>query len=85
MYTNQRIGQQTIDNKENLKFIIYYNSMDYELELKNEKLESMIHVYEEHIDVLEKENKSLKLQVEFLKQQLEYKTFGKPLDLEEEE
>ena len=59
--------------------------MDYELELKNEKLECMIHVYEEHIDVLEKENKSLKLQVEFLKQQLEYKTFGKPLDLEEEE
>ena len=59
--------------------------MDYELELKNEKLESMIHVYEEHIDVLEKENKSLKLQVEFLKQQLEYKTFGKPLNLEEDE
>ena len=59
--------------------------MDYELEIINEKLESMIHVYEEHIDVLEKENKSLKLQVEFLKQQLEYKTFGKPLDLEEEE
>ena len=53
--------------------------MDYEVELKNEKLESMIHVYEEHIDVLEKENKSLKLQVEFLKQQLEYKTFGKPI------
>ena len=85
MYTNQRTEQQMIDNKENLKFIIYYNSMDYELELKNEKLESTIHVYEEHIDVLEKENKSLKLQVEFLKQQLEYKTFGKPLDLEEEE
>ena len=82
---NQRTVHQTIDNKENLKFIIYYNSMDYELELKNEKLESMIHVYEEHINVLEKENKSLKLQVEFLKQQLEYKTFGKPLDLEEEE
>ena len=85
MYTNQRIGQQTIDNKENLKFIIYYNSIDYELEIKNEKLESMIHVYEEHIDVLEKENKSLKLQVDFLKEQLAYKTFGKPLDLEEEE
>ena len=58
--------------------------MDYELELKNEQLENMIHVYEEHITALEKENKSLKLQVEFLKQQLEYKTFGKPLDLEEE-
>ena len=59
--------------------------MDYELELKNDKLEGMIHVYEEHIDVLEKENKSLKLQVDFLKEQLSYKTFGKPLDLEEEE
>ena len=59
--------------------------MDYELELKNEQLENMIHVYEEHINALEKENKSLKLQVDFLKQQLEYKTFGKPLDLEEEE
>ena len=59
--------------------------MDYELELKNEQLENMIHVYEEHINALEKENKSLKLQVDFLKQQLSYKTFGKPLDLEEEE
>ena len=59
--------------------------MDYELELKNEQLQNMITVYEKHIEELEKENKSLKLQVEFLKQQLEYKTFGKPLDLEEEE
>ena len=68
---NQRTVHQTIDNKENLKFIIYYNSMDYELELK--------------IDALEKENKQLKAQVEFLKEQLTYKTFGKPLNLEEEE
>ena len=59
--------------------------MDYELEIKNEQLENMIHVYEEHINALEKENKSLKLQVDFLKQQLEYKTFGKPNNLEEEE
>ena len=59
--------------------------MDYELELKNEQLDNMIHVYEEHINALEKENKSLKLQVDFLKQQLEYKTFGKPTNLEEEE
>ena len=59
--------------------------MDYELELKNEQLENMIHVYEEHINALEKENKSLKLQVDFLNQQLEYKTFGKPSNLEEEE
>ena len=59
--------------------------MDYELELKNEQLENMIHVYEEHINALEEENKSLKLQVDFLKQQLEYKTFGKPKNMEEEE
>ena len=59
--------------------------MDWDLELKNNELQSMIHVYEEHIDVLEKENKSLQLQVEFLKEQLEYKTFGKPKNLEEEE
>ena len=59
--------------------------MDYELELKNEQLENMIHVYEEHINALEKENKSLKLQIDFLKQHLEYKTFGKPKNLEDEE
>ena len=45
--------------------------MNYELELK--------------IDALEKENKQLKAQINFLKEQLSYKTFGKPLDLEEEE
>ena len=59
--------------------------MDYELELKNEQLEKMITVYEKHIEELEQENKQLKAQVNFLKQQLSYKTFGKPLDLEEEE
>jgi len=59
--------------------------MDWDLELKNNELQSMIHVYEEHIDVLEKENRSLQLQVDFLKEQLTYKTFGKPLSLGEEE
>ena len=58
--------------------------MAWDLELKNNELKNMIHVYEEHIDILEKENKSLKLQVDFLKEQLAYKTFGKPLNLEEE-
>ena len=43
-----------------------------------DKEKTMIHVYEEQIEILEKENKSLKLQIDFLKQQLEYKTFGKP-------
>ena len=52
--------------------------MDWDKEVKLEKLEDMITVYEEHIEILEKENKSLKLQIDFLKQQLEYKTFGKP-------
>ena len=52
--------------------------MDYELELKNEQLENMITVYEKHIEELEKENRSLKMQVDFLKEQLAYKTFGKP-------
>ena len=59
--------------------------MDYELELKNEQLQNMIHVYEEHINALEKENKQLKAQINFLKEQLSYKTFGKTLNLEEEE
>ena len=40
--------------------------------------ENMIHVYEEHIDILEKENQQLKAQISFLKEQLAYKTFGKP-------
>ena len=35
--------------------------------------------------LLKKKTNNLKLQVDFLKQQLSYKTFGKPLDLEEEE
>ncbi len=38
----------------------------------------MIIVYEEHIEVLEKQNKNLKDEVLFLKQQLEYKTMGLP-------
>ena len=37
-----------------------------------------ITVYEKYIKNLEKENKSLKAQVQFLKEQLAYKTFGKP-------
>ena len=58
------------------------SQMDWDKEVKLEKLENMITVYEEHIKTLEKENKSLKLQVEFLKQQLSYKTFGKPTNEE---
>ena len=56
--------------------------MDWDTELKLFNAEDMITVYEKHIEDLEKENKSLKLQVEFLKQQLSYKTFGKPTNEE---
>ena len=52
--------------------------MDWDKEVKLEKLEDMITVYEENIQNLEKENKELKAQVVFLKEQLAYKTFGKP-------
>ena len=41
--------------------------------------ETMITVYEAEIEVLQKENNQLRAQVEFLKEQLTYKTFGKPL------
>ena len=58
--------------------------MDWDLELKNQELESMIIVYQEHIDQLEIENQVLKTQVEFLKEQLEYKTMGLPDILEDE-
>ena len=58
--------------------------MDWDLELKNQELESMIIVYQEHIDQLEIENEVLKTQVEFLKQQLEYKTMGLPDILQDE-
>ena len=57
--------------------------MDWDKEVKLEKLEDMITVYEEHIKTLEEENKSLKAQVVFLKEQLNYKTFGKPCYNEE--
>ena len=56
--------------------------MDWDTEVNLFKVERMITVYEKHIEDLEKENKSLKLQVEFLKQQLSYKTFGKPTNEE---
>ena len=56
--------------------------MYWDKEVKLENFQNMITVYEKHIEDLEKENKSLKLQVEFLKQQLSYKTFGKPTNEE---
>ena len=50
-----------------------------------DKEKTMIHVYEEHIEILEKENQQLKAQISFLKEQLAYKTFGKPIYEQEEQ
>ena len=52
--------------------------MDWDTEVKLSKLENMIIVYEKHIEHLEKENVELKEEILFLKEQLEYKTMGKP-------
>ena len=40
--------------------------------------ETMITVYQAEIEVLQNENNQLRAQVAFLKEQLTYKTFGKP-------
>ena len=49
-------------------------------------LNMTIHIYEEHCEFLEKENKKLKQEILFLREQLEYKTLGLPLtnDVEED-
>ena len=59
--------------------------MDWDLELRNQELESMIIVYQEHIDQLEVENEELKKEVVYLKQQLEIKTMGLPNEPEDSE
>ena len=59
--------------------------MDWDLELRNQELESMIIVYQEHIDQLEDENAELKSQLVFLKEQLEIKTMGLPNETEHSE
>ena len=52
--------------------------MDWDIEVKLQELEMSVIIYQEHCDYLEKENDDLKEQVLFLKEQLEYKTMGKP-------
>ena len=54
--------------------------MDWDCELTNEKLTNMLTVYQDHIDVLEAEIIQYQEEILFLKQQLEYKTMGLPLD-----
>ena len=57
--------------------------MDWDIEVKLHELEMSVIIYQEHCEYLEKENDDLKEQVLFLKQQLEYKTMGKPIEGEE--
>tara|TARA_B100000287_G_scaffold43829_1_gene39439 strand:+ start:3305 stop:3514 length:210 start_codon:yes stop_codon:yes gene_type:complete len=52
--------------------------MDWDCELKNEELNRMLTIYQEHIEVIEAENDELKQEIIFLRQQLEYKTLGLP-------
>ena len=52
--------------------------MDCDSELKNEQCESMLTVYQDHIEELQKEIKEKEVHIKFLEQQLEYKTMGPP-------
>ena len=52
--------------------------MDWELEQENLRLQDMIIVFQEHIDILENEVQTLKQEILFLKTQLEHKTMGPP-------
>ena len=52
--------------------------MDWDIEVKLHELQMSVIIYQEHCEYLEKENDDLRQQVLFLKQQLEYKTMGKP-------
>ena len=52
--------------------------MDWDCELRNESLEHMLTVYQDHIEELEAEAKEMQEEIFFLKQQLEYKTLGLP-------
>ena len=54
--------------------------MDWDCALTNEKRSNMLTVYQDHIDVLEAEIIQYQEEILFLKQQLEYKTMGLPLD-----
>ena len=53
-----------------------HEQMDWDLELAKSKLEDMIIVYEQEIQKLEVENKSLLKEVTLLRKLLKYKTNG---------
>ena len=53
-------------------------TVDWDAELKTEQCESMLTVYQDHIEELQKEIKEKEVHIKFLEQQLEYKTMGPP-------
>ena len=57
--------------------------MDWDIEVKLSELEMSVIIYREHIEILEKENDDLKEEIIFLQEQLDYKTLGKPFDLDD--
>jgi len=59
--------------------------VDWDIEEQLEAFKKMNLIYQEHIEVLEEENRQLQSQIDFLMEQLNYKTFGKPSYEEEEE
>tara|TARA_B100000965_G_scaffold282799_1_gene240687 strand:+ start:1145 stop:1321 length:177 start_codon:yes stop_codon:yes gene_type:complete len=52
--------------------------VDWDIEVKLSNLKQMNIIYQEHIEILEKENDEMKSEIIFLKKQLEYKSLGKP-------
>ena len=56
----------------------------HELISENERLESMIHIYQEEIDINIKKIDELKAEITFLREQLEYKTLGPPIYSQED-
>ena len=49
--------------------------MDWDLELKQEQLEHMLTVYQDHIEELEAEAAEMQKEIVFLKEQLDHKSF----------
>jgi len=56
--------------------------VDWECETKLLSSEQMITVYQDHIEELEDENQKLKDKIQFLEQQLDYKSMGRPVEQE---
>tara|TARA_B100001996_G_scaffold333641_1_gene283354 strand:+ start:986 stop:1189 length:204 start_codon:yes stop_codon:yes gene_type:complete len=59
-----------------------YPQPRWDLENENLRLENMIHIYQEEIDILKNENEKLQNHIRFLEESLAIKTFELP-DIEE--